>query len=340
MILNSFCKAALAAVALAGASFANGHNPGSLLLFPEFDNRFGNDTLITVTNTNADTVNGFIEVEFIYIGKFDASGQALNCLEFNRTHVLTPNDTLTVATRAHAPDAGSGYLYCFAKSPVTGVAIAHDHLVGDLLAIDGAAVVSFGVGPWAFKATPADGAPTDLDGDLLRDLDGREYGCAPDELFVPRFLGQIDAGGTLLSFTEREGDLVLLNLSGGTDFDALVDILLHNDNEEVFSAQTSFRCWTRRRLLDVSPAFSQYFLETTNHAPGEILGAPHVESGWFRLDGRIAWSTAASIADPAILAAYIERTGPSNATCDLPFHQGSQQNGDLVAQGPLGDTTP
>jgi hypothetical protein len=253
---------------------------------------------------------------------------------------LTPNDTLTVATRMHAPDYGSGYLYCFAKSPAGGAAIAHDHLVGDLLAIDGADTVSFGVGPWSFRAVPADGQPTDLDGDGLRDLDGREYGCAPDVLLVPRFLGQIDAAGIPLSYSERAGELVLLNLSGGTSFDALVDVLLKNDNEEVFSAQTTFRCWTRRKLVDISPAFAQSFLETTNNAPGEILGASHVESGWFRLDGRIAWSTAASIADPAILAAYIERTGPSNAACDLPFLEGSQQNGDLLALGPLGDTTP
>jgi streptogramin lyase len=311
--------------------------PGSLLVFPFYDNLPGRTTLATVTNTSPTTP---IAVEYVYIARESIDGAPLSCLEFNRTHLLTPNDTLTVATRAHAPDYGSGYLYCFAKSPAGGAAIAHDHLVGDLLAIDGMAAASFGVGPWSFRAVPADGQPTDLDGDWLRDLDGREYVCAPDELLVPRFLGQIDVGGKPLSYSERAGELVLLNLSGGTAFDALVDILLHNDNEEVFSAQTTFRCWTRRKLVDISPAFAQSFLETTNNAPGEILGAPHVESGWFRLDGRIAWSTAASIADPAILAAYIERTGPSNAACDLPFLEGSQQNGDLLALGPLGDTTP
>jgi hypothetical protein len=312
--------------------------PGSLLVFPFYDNLPGRTTLATVTNTSPTTP---VAVEFVYIARESIDGAPLACLEFNRTHVLTPNDTLTVATRMHAPDYGSGYLYCFAKSPAGGAAIAHDHLVGDLLAIDGADTVSFGVGPWSFRAVPADGQPTDLDGDGLRDLDGREYGCAPDVLLVPRFLGQIEGtSGPALSYSERMGELVLLNLSGGTSFDALVDVLLKNDNEEVYSAQTTFRCWTRRKLVDISPAFAQSFLETTNNAPGEILGASHVESGWFRLDGRIAWSTAASIADPAILAAYIERTGPSNAACDLPFIEGSQQNGDLLALGPLGDTTP
>ena len=59
--------------------------PGSLLLFPIFDNRDGNITLVTVTNTNCDThppgggaaANGTVDVEFVYIGRFSSTGQVL-----------------------------------------------------------------------------------------------------------------------------------------------------------------------------------------------------------------------------------------------------------------------
>ena len=58
---------------------------------------------------------------------------------------------------------------------------------------------------------------------------------------------------------------------------------LYNDNEEVFSVAHEFRCWTKRRLLDLTGAFSQDFLANfTNDDPAEIVGAPQVESGWFR----------------------------------------------------------
>jgi hypothetical protein len=74
MRLNKFVLSGLTAVAslgLASEAFADGRNPGSLLLFPEFNNRVADMTLVTVTNTNPDVVNGTVKVEFIYIGKFN-----------------------------------------------------------------------------------------------------------------------------------------------------------------------------------------------------------------------------------------------------------------------------
>ena len=65
------------------------NKPASLLLWPEFDNRPGQTTLVTITNTNGSFTNGAVRVEFRYI-------DGTTCLETNRTAALTPNDTLTV----------------------------------------------------------------------------------------------------------------------------------------------------------------------------------------------------------------------------------------------------
>jgi hypothetical protein len=83
--------------AVAGTSQAPcGPEAGSLLVYPYFDNTRGTVTFLTVTNTNSDVVTGTVNVEFIYI-------DAATCLEFNRTHRLTANDTLTVVTSVHNP---------------------------------------------------------------------------------------------------------------------------------------------------------------------------------------------------------------------------------------------
>ncbi|MBL8861915.1 MAG: hypothetical protein JNK02_07870 [Planctomycetes bacterium] len=322
--------------------------PASLLVFPEFDSRPLATTLITVTNTNRDfTPNGLlfagtVDVEYVYIGRYGANGQPLPCLETNFTRRLTPNDTLTVVAGAQNPNHQRGFLYVFAKSPTTGQAIVFNHLIGNALVVDAFTSVDYGYEAYAYLGVGPEGSPTDRDGDGVRDLNDLEYSCTPDVLLFPRFFGQganqppqeAAAGGGY------ESHLVLVNLSGGKDFEAVVDYLLFNDNEEVFSAQSSFVCWNKRPLLEINSAFSHAFLASTNHDPNEILGATSVETGWFKLDGRIASSSAAVVQDPAILALLVERLPFGRAACDLPFETGTQTNGDLLLLGVLGDSTP
>ena len=57
------------------------------------------------------------------------------------------------------------------------------------------------------------------------------------------------------------------------------------------------------------------------------------------MNGHVANSQAASLDDPAFLAMLVEGVGP-NAVADLPFEIGSQTNGDLLAHGVFGDSTP
>ncbi len=302
-------------------------NPGSLLVFPEFDSRNGSSTLLTVTNTAPS--GDPIAVEFVYIGRYDLQNHQLPCLEFNRTHTLTPNDTLSVITNFHNPNQGLGYVYVFAKNPTNGRAIVHNFLAGSSLVIDGRSGGSSSHSPEVFPGIGAEGTETDHDNDGLRDLNNVEYGCSPAEILVPRFLGQ---GVSVAS------DLVLINLTGGSEFTASIDFLVYNDNEEVFSTQTSFQCWVKRPLLDISSVFSNSFLlYSTGNNPGENVG---VESGWFRMNGGVANSSAASFVDPAFLALLIERTPGGGQDADLPFVNGGQTNGDILCHSLFGDTTP
>jgi hypothetical protein len=307
---------------------------GSLLLYPEFDNRDGFATMLTVTNSNADVFSGGVQVEFIYIGLTGSSG-ADYCQEFNRTATLTPADTLTVLTAFHNPFQQRGYVYLFARDGA-GAPIAFDHLIGNLVSMDGVETFHWSVNPFSFGSPRPPGAFTDVNGNSLRDLDGVEYAMAPNQILVPRFLGQSSPG----SFGSSS-ELILIPLTGGVQFTTMLDFLIYNDNEQGFSAQTQVRCWARRPLVSISPAFREDFLQSlTSDDPNEIYGEPGRNAGWFRVDGNTAESSHTSINDPVILAVLIERaqgfqvggqSGPLRHAADLPFAEGLQNNGRLLS---------
>jgi hypothetical protein len=318
-------RTAVALVAGATLAWAGGRNPGSLVVFPEYDNVGGRLTLLTVTNTNQDLVGGSIDVEVVWLD--GTPGAPLVCGETNRTYRLTPNDTLTLLSSHENPNAQRGFAYAFAKD-VQGRAVAFDWLIGDTLLLDPVFAFDYAVNPIVFSSPRGQGQPTDVDGDGLRDLDGVEYEAAPDRVLIPRFLGQ----GPIAS-----SELILIGLTGGSQFTTLVDFLVYNDNEEVFSRNWTFRCWTKVPLATISSQFSQVFLaQQTNHDPAEIVGYPQQESGWFEIDGNRAWSNATQFLDPAILAVLVESSGPRSGA-ETAFHDGFQTNGALLPNGLLGD---
>jgi len=327
---------------LTSSALANGRNPGSLLLYPEFDNRNSDLTLVTVTNThtgvNGDGTDGSVKVHFIYIGRYNQNYQTLACLETDRSEVLTANDTYTVVTSFHNPNHAQGYLYVFAQDPVTGRAIAFNYLIGNVVTMEGITALEYSMNPFAFKGIGNLEGETDLDNDGIRDLDGEEYEPVPDEIYIPRFIGSSGNYGRNFSNGQSyDSELILINLSGGTAFDSIVNFWVYNDNEEAFSAQYQFRCWDRVKLHNINGVFTQNFLKTTNHDIDEIVGANTTESGWIRVYGGTAFSTAESINDPATLAVLIERIG-SYGAADLPFESVlTQSNGDLLPRGIFGD---
>lgn len=312
--------AVLALAALSLPASAQLEEAGSLLIFPEFDNRSGVENVWTITNTSRDED---VVVEIIYIGLTTSPSQP--CPEFNRNIVLTPNDTFSFLTRFHNPNMLQGYAYAFAKSGVTGHPIKFDHLIGNAVKLGILHQFNYSTNPVVFKAGEAlaAGAPTDINGNGLKDLDGVEYQGVSDEILIPRFIGQH------IFYDSR---LILIGLSGGSRFSTTVDFLVYNDNEEVFSTEYTFRCWAKTKLKDISSVFNQDFLKDfTNHAPNELFGAANVETGWMRLNGAVANSTTTSIQDPAILAVLIEGLLVFRGA-DLPYGEGVQLNGSLLAR--------
>jgi hypothetical protein len=264
---------------------------------------------------------------FVEVVWLDGTGTGpLACLETNQTYRLTPNDTLTLLSSARNPNAQRGYAYAFAKD-IQGRAISFDWLIGETLLIDPVFALDYAVTPQTFTSPRPQNQPTDVDGDGHRDLDGVEYEAAPERILVPRFLGQ---------GAHATSELVLINLTGGSQFTAIVYFLVYNDNEEVFSRNYQFRCWTKVPLSVISAQFSQTFLAQTNNNVLEIIGFPAQESGWFEINGSLAYSSAVQFQDPAILAMLIETAGAKSGA-ETAFTLGTQTNGALLPNGILGD---
>jgi hypothetical protein len=303
-------------------------NPASLLIYPEFDNRDGIISILTVTNTG----DLDVDAHFVYRDEED-------CQEFDRTEMLTGYDTLTLITNDHNPGQDRGYVYVYALCPASGEAVAYNHLIGNLMVVDGLDAFSCSMNPWSVLGVgyaPDPECPsmwlTDADGDGRLDLDTEagEYENAPDEILIPRFFGQTP---------DRKSDLIVIDLTGGPAFTTVLDFEIFNDNEEAFSAEHSFNCWDRISLSDLSGVFDQDFLAGgTNHDPGEIMGQNTTEAGWMRIDGDIAFSSVRTIDDPAFLAVLIESVMADRYVADLPFFRCSQDNGALLPRTHQGDT--
>ena len=304
---------ALAGSAVLGLSlnaFAGANQPASLLVYPCYDNTRSTESLITVTNTNTASDSSNVQVEFIYINGY-------NCLETNRTRTLTPGDTLTVLARADNPNSQAGYLYVFAKR--NGQAISFNHLIGTSITLSGSDQRDFQLDAIPFRAIADEGVATDT-GDGRRDLNGTEYEQAPGELAFARFFGQGYGA---------ESRLVLINLVGAR-FNAVLDFLVYNDNEEVFSAQRTIDCWDRVLLSDVNGVFDQHFLyNNTNHNVNEVHGIDVNETGWFTVKGTVANSSADVVLNPAILGALVESLEGDGGGM-LPWQLGEGRNGELL----------
>jgi len=298
---------------LASAHIAHAQGePGSLLLFPEFNNGPALTHVFTIVNTHE---SESATVEIVYIDGED-------CSEINRNIELTPLDQYSFLTRAHNPQMEKGYAYAFAKDSAIGDPVAFDYLIGSSFLITPAN--EYQIDPFVFEAVPGEGSPTELNGDGLRNLDGNEYTQAPDEILVPRFWAQGDV---------YESTLCLISLTGGARFETTVDFLIYNDNEEGFSSEFTFECWNRTKLRDISEVFSLYFLKFhTNQDEDEIFGmsSRFAETGWMVIDGAIASSLTTSLHDPAILAFL--REGSFQLSASLPWSRGVQPNGSLLAR--------
>jgi len=281
-------------------------------MFPLYDTRPGTLNFVTVTNIDESPASPLLWTEWVYMDGED-------CFEFNREESFTGADTLTVVAGFHNPDPGQGYLTVFAKESngQEAPATVHNYLVGTSTVMDAFTYAQFTVEPTTFAGI-GDGTYTDIDEDGIRDLDGVEYSEVADEYDIPRFYGQN------ASF---DSELVLVDLTAGRGFETAAEFLIYNDNEQLFSQEFFFHCWTRTRLSDISGFFGQDWLENfTDHDRDEILGAPTQEAGWYRVDGGVATMDQIVIDDPALLCIQIDKSG-NNVSSVHPFAMGFQANG-------------
>lgn len=314
----------------------NRNQCGSLLLFPEIDNTDGVKTLFTITDACAPEMATSLQVEIVYINR-------TNCLESNTRIILTPNDTLTFVTKSLLSNNLTGFAYAFARQTSAlpqSTPIVANRLIGQSTILNGITAFEYTINAVAFRGIGAEGATNDDDGDGIRDLNGpgvnAEYEEAPDQIAIPRFLGQ-DPDGSVV-----DSDLILMSLSGGSAFNTTVLFLVYNERGiQITSQEAEFRCWDKRQLRDWAPgtlnAGLDNLMDPNDSDPMEPIGLEPRQAGWIWINGVRSTSTSEDIVDPAIYAVLVERSNGGQAA-SLPFELCSQTNGDLVILSSAGDT--
>lgn len=315
LFLSSFLLCASAATAQVM------NRPSSLLVYPVVDNSPGTLHLLTITNTNLG--RGSIRVEFIFV-------EGSTCARSTTAYTLTPGDTLTINTRFAAPNVVVGYAYAYATT-VGGSPVSFNHLAGASFATS-ASGSAYEAHPYAFRAIPAEGQLTNVDLDQVRDLNNVEYEPCPDQIVIPRFLAE--------DGVRSVPRIAMINLSYGTsDWTAVVDFQVYNDNEDSFYAQRGFICYLLSRATNVSSFFLNNFLQATNHSQVEPQGLG-LETGWYKAAGFVSQSNQVLVNNPAILVAHFDTgtLGGLHRSSPLPYGIGTQDNGDLGFVPQSGDT--
>ncbi len=335
--------------AIAPASAADGLNPGSVLIYPIHRSGMqvapppGDATaivqgpffsVIAVTNTNlvpATPINGLggsTNIHWEYVNTVFNQQLGSNfpdCVVQDRTEFLTPGDTRVVLTNCHNPSFGQeGYVVVSARDPnLFSTAWSHNFLVGSEFVLK--ANLLYHVNAIPFEAIDPAGTATDHDLDDQLDFDGVEYEPIPDHLFLDFFVDAFDSS------------IVLINMSGGFAFTAVVQFDIFNDNEQALSATLSFRCWIEKRLRQISLVFSQGFLAAnTLHNPAEFdIDCDNIgdlETGWARIRGLTNSSSVESYSNPALLGAHTKDRNTAGGR-RLWESTAKQTNGDFFKTG-------
>ena len=317
--------------ALAGTGFAQPADliPSSVLLFPTVDSRAGQGkgTVISVTNTNASRIvsptnnlrYGDVQIHYYYVEGMEPFNNV-----FNRKEILTPNDTLTVLAGTHNPEMEVGYLLVVAEDPESDDAINFNFLIGDEIVVDAAQNKLWSIPAIGYRAVNTGGMidnngrlKTDLNSNASVDFDGREYDLYPDELYISSFFEQS---------ATMEGELILVSALGSY-YRVDVDFLFYDNEEDVYSRDFEFTCWTSVKLSDVS--------KVTRNLGGT---AAEPATGWARIDGDKAihiltgkrWTNEMSGTnyDPPINGAFVQRVlGAAGFEFGHLLHHTGAQNG-------------
>jgi len=268
--------------ALAATALGRGREPGSILVYPV--HRSGPDffTMVAITNSNLAPQSPFdfggsVSLHYLYANVTPNPSDPfmpLGCTVFNRFELLTPGDTLCVATSCHnatAPQGNEGFLVVSAQSPT-----AFDQDDDFNYVMGSEAVLNASGGMYAMNAIPFDALDRKAASAGLLALDGVAYEAGPDRLYVDNFVAV--AGS----------QLAIANFTGGPTATNTLQFTVWNDNEIALSTTRTFRCWFDQPLVNVSPLFSESFLRSTQHDPDELdvqcNGNASFETGWARID--------------------------------------------------------
>jgi len=301
--MRKFSLVGAALVALVGSAMAqpNYDTPSSLLIYPIVDSRLGQGmgTVISVTNTNRNRVintntnlpRGTVQVRYWYVRGTDPWTFT------DIPELLTPNDILTVLAGNHNPELELGFLIIIAEDPTNDALINFNYLIGDEVVVDVAGARTTNMNAMGFKALgtgatqPNGAALADLDSDGRAEFNGSEYERFPEFLYLSSFFQQS---------ATMEGDLTFVALLG-RDYRVGVNFLIYDNEEDQFSRNFFFTCWTRVALLSISSVF-------------DSLGGSSSEEqvGWARIDGGDAINilTGRVIFDAPIVGAKTQRVLP------------------------------
>ncbi len=274
------CLSALAAPVEAQPLHAQ---PASLLIFPLYNSTQGNNTLITMTNTNEDESacssgfrQGDIQLHYVYFSE--------TCQESDTQEDLTPADTITVLARGHNPNFEKGYLLVEARDPELQVPTLYNHLIGSGIVVNSEFDFQWAYTPYAFEAIfdfdalngLVDGCGRKIvpDTDDIINFDGYEYSSFPDVLLLDHFFGEgTPENGPGVTFD----NMIFLMSTESLDTD--LSILGWNNNERRFSRTFQFDCFFMGKLSDISRAVTQSYQDID--ANDAELGG--INTGWLKI---------------------------------------------------------
>lgn len=314
--LAKMTAVALVAALFASTSNADGRTPGSVLVYPvqrslagSFPGAQGPQfTVLNVTNTNltpavGGNLGGSTNIMFEYVNMmYDAPPfhnrlKPAMCMVVDIVEFLTPADTYSVLTQCHNNGAGQeGYVVLTAQDPALfKSAWSFNYLIGSELVVMPTGGV-YQIDALPFNSLQAENAATDVDGDGQLDFDGIEYEGIADELYIDSVLAT------------TSNSLVLINLTGGTEFLATIKFDAWNNDEYPMSTTKAFKCWFEVPLFQLDNIFTPaYLFFNTPSALDELDvncdGVGDFDTFWARIRGIVASSPVESIPDPAILGA-------------------------------------
>ena len=257
--------------------------PASVLLFPLIRTACNYVTIVSVTNTDLTpkvpfSYGGSTMVAFEYFNVEERASDPFRpagCTLFCRGELLTPADTLSVATYCHDVPifaAQQGYLAVIAMDPTQyKTPWSHEALIGSSLHVRSSGVV-FHLPAFPIHSPVPHHLPTDLNTNSQLDFDGLEYLPIPDRFMADSVIPCLDSHLTVVSLTGVPSDVHTLYLS------------IWNDNEFPLSSTLAFSCWFDQPFSTVSPAFTEGFLHSLPNDPSELDitcdGRQDLEGAW------------------------------------------------------------